>query len=389
MYNFDEKVNRKGTNSLKWDLNGKVYGNEDAVSMWIADMDFKVSPHIIEEMQKVLERGIFGYVITPQTYYDAIINWMDRRHNYKAQKEWITYVPNVVAALAYAVEAVSKEGDEIIVQTPAYGPFFQVVKNNGRTLVECPMKNDNGHYTMDLEEFEKKITPKTKATILCNPHNPTGRVWTKKELQDFADICMKHNIFIISDDIHSELIMKNHKHTFISTLSEEIADRCIICTSPSKAFNLASIHIANCIIKNEEVRKKFKEPMNKAHMFGGNVFSEAVVVGAYDKSEAWLDELMEYIEGNVDLFVEFIKKEIPRLKVSKPEGTYFIWVDCSDLNMSPEELDEFMIKKCNVITNKGIAFGEPGKTFVRFNLACNRQQIKDVLNVLKTEINKL
>lgn len=389
MYNFDEKVNRRNTNSLKWDLNGRSFGNEDAVSMWVADMDFKVSPHIIDEMQKVMDEGIFGYRITPKAYYDSIINWMGRRHNYKVEREWICYVPNVVAGLAFAVQAVSDIGDEVIVQTPVYGPFFEVVKNNGRKLIECPMKNEDGYYTMDLKAFEESITPRTKATILCNPHNPTGRVWSKKELQDFAEICLKHNIFIISDDIHSELIMKEHEHTFISTLSEEIANKCIVCTSPAKAFNLASIHVANCIIKDEEVRKRFKKPMLNAHLFGGNAFVAAALIGAYDKSELWLDELMEYIEGNVDYFVNYINNEIPRLKVHKPEGTYLMWVDCTDLNMSPEELNEFMINKCNVILNKGITFGEPGKYFVRFNLGCNRQQIKDVLKVIKEQIELL
>lgn len=370
-------------------FNGRSFGNEDAVSMWVADMDFKVSPHIIDEMQKVMDEGIFGYRITPKAYYDSIINWMGRRHNYKVEREWICYVPNVVAGLAFAVQAVSDIGDEVIVQTPVYGPFFEVVKNNGRKLIECPMKNEDGYYTMDLKAFEESITPRTKATILCNPHNPTGRVWSKKELQDFAEICLKYNIFIISDDIHSELIMKEHEHTFISTLSEEIANKCIVCTSPAKAFNLASIHVANCIIKDEEVRKRFKKPMLNAHLFGGNAFVAAALIGAYDKSELWLDELMEYIEGNVDYFVNYINNEIPRLKVHKPEGTYLMWVDCTDLNMSPEELNEFMINKCNVILNKGITFGEPGKYFVRFNLGCNRQQIKDVLKVIKEQIELL
>ena len=394
MYNFNNIINRRGTNCVKWDKNKSIFGKEDIVSMWIADMDFEVSPFIIEEMQKVLDTKVFGYQYASHKYYEAIIDWMNRRHDYKIEKEWICYVPNVVAGLAYSVQAVSDVGDEIIIQTPVYGPFFDVIKNNGRKIIECEMKNDHGHYTMDLEAFESMITPNTKATILCNPHNPCGRVWTKEELNEFARICIKHNLYIISDDIHSELIYKDYKHTVIATLSKEVEDRCIICTSPGKAFNLASIHVANCIIKNEELRNRFVKPMVNTHLigddnFGGNAFAEAAIVGAYDKSEKWLDDLTEYLEENMDYFVNYIKDNIPKLKVVKPEGTYLVWIDCSELNMSKEELSKFLVEKCNIATNDGNFFGSNYGSYIRMNLACPKSQIITALEKIKEQIDLL
>lgn len=387
MYNFDKVINRKGTNCLKWDLLKDIYGKDEVESMWIADMDFEVSPHIISAMQKILDTKIFGYQFVSDNYYKAIINWMKRRHDFIIDKEWICYSPNVVAALSYAIQAITDPGDEIIIQTPTYGPFFSVVKDNNRVLLESKMKNNNGYYTMDLEDFESKITEKTKATIFCNPHNPSGRVWTKDELKKFADICIKHNLYIISDDIHSELVMKNHKHTMIATLSDEIAEKTITCTSPSKAFNLASLHLAHCIIKNEEVRKKFKKPFDDVHI-GENAFAEAVITSAYNESEKWLDELMDYIEKNVDYFVNYVKREIPKLKVYKPEGTYLVWVDCIDLNIPADKLKDFFCDKCNVAIHAGKFFGEEG-CFIRFNLACNINIVKQALENIKREVSKL
>lgn len=386
MFNFDKKINRRGSNSIKWDGNGERFGKEDVIPMWIADMDFEISPYIQEEFQKILDRKVFGYQSTSEEYFKAIENWMLRRHGYKIEKDWICFSPNVVAGLAFAVNSVTEEGDEVIIHSPVYGPFYHVIENTGRKVVECPLNNEDGYYTMDFEKFEKSITPKTKATIICNPHNPCGRVWTRDELKTLADICLKHNLYIISDDIHSEIVYSGHKHTFISTISEEVADRTITCTSPAKAFNLASIQVANCIIKNPDIRKKYTEQMNALHIME-NAFVEAAITGAYNKSEQWLDELVEYLEGNVDLFVNYIRKEIPKLKVSKPEGTYLVWVDFSSLGMTEKELSHFLVHKCNLAVNPGSFFGESNGTHCRFNLACNRGQIIEVLNKMKEEIN--
>lgn len=385
MYCFDKAIDRTGTNCVKWDLVSKQ-GFADVLPMWVADMDFEVSPHIIEEMQKVLNQKVFGYQYTTDEYKDVIVSWMANRHNYHIEKEWICYTPNVVAGLCMSVQAISEPGDEIIIQTPVYGPFYTSIKDNGRVIVESPLKNDNGYYTMDFEDFESKITEKTKAVILCNPHNPCGRVWTREELQTLADICMKHDLYIISDDIHGDLVYKGHEHTVIASLSEAIADKCIVCTAPSKTFNLAGMQIAHCIVKNEALRKKFLEPLGKLHLGSGNSFEEAMVIGAYKYSKQWLDELLEYLEGNMDYFVSFMQKELPQLTVHKPEGTYLMWIDCRALGMNQDELDKFVHEHCKLYVNSGTFFGDEGEGFIRMNLACPRATVEEGLKRLKAGV---
>lgn len=380
MYNFDNGAKRRGTNCVKWDV---PFITEEITPMWIADMDFTVAPGVSENLKKLAEQGVFGYQFLSENYFHSVINWMKRRHNYKLTRDEICYVPNVVLGLSFGVQTVTEPGDEIIIMTPVYGPFFSVVKDNDRVLVESPMKNDHGYYAMDFEDLESRITEKTKAVIICNPHNPAGRVWTREELQALADICIKYNLYILSDDIHSELITKGKKHTFIGELSEEVRQRSIIYTSPSKAFNLAGIHVANCFIANEELRAKYKAISRKSHADENNSFVEAALTGAYDKSEDWLDALNEYIEGNLNYFVEYIQKEIPVLTVCKPEGTYLAWVDFRKTGIPNEELQEYMRRECGVFLNEGNFFGTNGEGFMRFNLACPRAQITPVLERMK------
>ena len=389
MYDFDKVIDRRNTNSVKWDILSKEgKDSEGIIPMWVADMDFCVAPAITEEMQKVIDRQIYGYQFNDDEYAETIVSWMHKRHHYDIEKDWICHTPNVVSGLCAAIRAVSEPGDEIIIQTPVYGPFYSSIKDNDRVIVESQMKEDNGYYTMDLEDFEQKITPKTKAVILCNPHNPCGRVWTKEELQALADVCMKHNLYIISDDIHGDLVYKGHPHTMIASLSGEIADRCIVCTAPSKTFNLAGMQIAHCIVKNKELREKFMQNFKKLHADGGNSFEEAMVIGAYGKSEQWVDELLEYLEGNVDLFIDYIHENIPKLKVYKPEGTYLVWVDCRALGLAQEDLKNFFMEKCKLHVHDGLFFGKEGEGYVRFNLACPRSLVQEALARMKKAIDE-
>ena len=383
MYNFDNGVNRKGTHCVKWDV---PFVTEDMIPMWIADMDFEVAPAITENLCKVAKQGTFGYQFLSKNYFDATINWMKRKHGYEVAREEIIHVPNIVLGLSLGIQSVTEPGDEVLVMTPVYGPFFEVIKDNGRVLVESPMKNENGYYTMDLEDFESRITEKTKAVIICNPHNPTGRVWTKAELQELADICVKHGLYILSDDIHSEFHVKEHNHTFIATLSEEVRQKTLTFTSPTKAFNLAGIHVANCFIADETVRAKYQRLSRIAHVAENNSFAEAALVAAYDESEDWLDELNAYIEGNLDYFVDFIQKEIPALTVYKPEATYLVWVDFRKTQIPAKEVQNFLKAECHVLVNDGTFFGAEGEGFVRFNLACPRKQIGVVLQNLKEKL---
>ena len=380
MYHFDEGIERRGTNCVKWDV---PFVTPDVTPMWIADMDFEIAPAITENLQRIAGQGAFGYQFLSEQYYEAVISWMKRRHGLELRKEEIFYVPNVVLGMSFAVQAVSEIGDEIIIMTPVYGPFFKVTDDNDRVLVESPMKNADGYYTMDLEDFESRITEKTKAVIFCNPHNPSGRVWTREELQAFADICVKHDLYIISDDIHSELISEGHEHTFISSLPEEIRDRCIVCTSPSKAFNLASIHVANCFIFNEALREKYQAVSEQSHAAENNAFAEAALVAAYNDSEEWLIELNRYIDGNLEYFTDYVKREIPSLTVRKPEGTYLVWVDFRRTGVPSDKLHDYLLKECHIAANDGNFFGKLGDGFARFNLACPRQTVVKALEILK------
>ncbi len=382
MYHFDEGIERRGTNCVKWDV---PFVTPDVTPMWIADMDFEIAPAITENLQRIAGQGAFGYQFLSEQYYEAVISWMKRRHGLEIRKEEIFYVPNVVLGMSFAVQAVSEIGDEIIIMTPVYGPFFKVTDDNDRVLVESPMKNADGYYTMDLEDFESRITEKTKAVIFCNPHNPSGRVWTREELQAFADICVKHDLYIISDDIHSELISEGHEHTFISSLSEEIRDRCIVCTSPSKAFNLASIHVANCFIFNEALREKYQAVSERSHAAENNAFAEAALVAAYSDSEEWLTELNRYIDGNLEYFTDYVKREIPSLTVRKPEGTYLVWVDFRRTGVPSDKLHDYLLKECHIAANDGNFFGKLGDGFARFNLACPRSTVVKALEELKAK----
>lgn len=388
MTDFDKVIKRRGTNCIKWDLRA-LEGRDDVLPMWVADMDFEAAPGIVSAMQKIMDRKLFGYKFNPKEYKQAIIDWFERRHHYKIEREWICYTPNVVVALSLGVQSVSEPGDEIILNTPVYGPFYKAVTDNGRVVKKCPMIEDNGHYTMDFDKMEALMTDKTKAVMLCNPHNPGGRVWTEEELSKLASICVKHHLYIISDDIHADLTYGGHKHTMIASVSKEAAALCITCTSPSKAFNLAGMQVAHAIIENDGLREKFKKPLEALHLTGGNSFEAALVIGAYRDSEEWLKEAVAYIEGNIDLFVGYIKKNIPKLSVSKPEGTYLVWVDCRSLNMTQEELMAFFMEQCKLYLNSGLDYGEEGAGFVRVNMACSRTLVQKALEQMKAGFEKL
>lgn len=380
MYCFEQGIERKNTNCDKWDA---PFVKEGTIPMWVADMDFEVSPAIKKRLANAAKKGAFGYQFLSDHYYNAVIRFMKEKHGYQIEKDWICYIPNVVLGLFFALQTVSEKGDEVIIQTPVYGPFYKVVNESGRVLVESPLCNHAGYYTMDFEDLEKKITEKTKALLLCNPHNPSGRVWKEEELKKLAEICAKHNICIISDDIHSDIVTKDHKHTMIAPICKEMGGRCITCTSPSKPFNLASIHVANCIIEDEVIRRKFLRFLAVNHVNECNAFAEEALIGAYEESDEWLAKMNEYVEGNIDYFVNYIHENIPILRVYKPEGTYLVWVDFSGTEIAQENIKEYLSEKCHILVNEGEFFGEAGKGFVRFNVACPRKNVEIALGNLR------
>ena len=380
-FDFDQVVDRRHTNSVKWDVADRIFQGEDLLPLWIADMDFPTAPAIQAELRKRVEQGIFGYGILPPAYYQAVISWMKRRHQCEVQREQIVYAAGVVSALYYAIEAVTQPGDEVLVNTPVYHPFYQAVEGQGRVLVKSPLREENLYYTFDFEDMERRVTPRTRALLLCSPHNPVGRVWKREELEELAAFCLRHNLVVIADEIHNDLVFE--AHTMFLNVSPEIAQRTILCTAPSKTFNLAGIQASNIIIPNEELFQKYREAAVRAHAPSAHSFVAPAVIGAYDYSEEWLDQLLGYLEGNMDLFCSTIAKEIPGLRVRKPEGTYLAWVDCSGLKLEPDELKRFFVEKCGLAISVGSSFGEEGKYFARFNLACPRSYVEECLRRLK------
>ncbi|MEG2354055.1 MAG: MalY/PatB family protein [Clostridium sp.] len=388
-FDFDKVVCRKDSNCAKWDILGKAFGNENAIALWVADMDFEVDPSIREAIEKRLSHEVFGYTFTPDSYYDAVISWMKKRHDWDVKKEWIKFTPGVVPGINYIIGAFTKPGDEVIVQTPVYHQFFQVIKNNGCEIVDSPLINEEGKYTIDFKDFEDKITDKTKMFLLCSPHNPIGRVWSQEELRKLAEICLRHNILIVSDEIHSDLVFSKHKHLVISTLSKDIEDISIICTAPNKTFNIAGLHTANIMIPNEELRNKFSEHLQKLCISGPTIFGAIAQEAAYSKGEEWYEDLMEYLRGNIDFAVDFIQKRIPKLKVQYPEGTYLLWVDFSDLGFEGEELYEKLISEAGVVLNKGGIFGEGYECFQRINVGTRRAIVEEALEKIEKFVNGL
>lgn len=379
MYSFDKGIERRNTNCEKWDA---PFVGKDVLPMWVADMDFEIAPAITERLVKAAGKGAFGYQFLSDRYYRAVQRFMEEKHDYAVKRDWICYVTNVVQGLFLALEAVSEKGDEVIIQTPVYGPFFRVVKESGRRIAESRLRNQEGYYTMDYEDLKARITDRTKAFLLCNPHNPSGRVWTEEELRKLAEICAEHHICIISDDIHSDIIRKESRHTMIAPICRSLGGSCISCTSPSKPFNLASVHVANCLIEDDAIRKEFRRFQEIYHMKECNAFAEEALIGAYEESDGWLQEVNEYIEENIDVFIDYIQKNIPVLKVRKPEGTYLVWVDFSQTDIPPEDIKKVLKERCRILVNEGEFFGEAGKGFVRFNLACPRSYVEQALERL-------
>jgi len=380
MYNFDKGIERRGTSCVKWD---EAFVGKDVLPMWVADMDFEIAPAITKRLVEAAGKGVFGYQFLSDEYYDAIIRFMKDRHEYDVKKEWITYLPDVVFGLHLAVCTFSEPGDEIILMPPVYGPFFRVVEQNNRVIKECWMKNENGYYSMDYDKLEAVVTEKAKAVMLCNPHNPAGRVWTVEELEKLVAICAKYNLPIISDDIHCDIVSKDHKHTMVANICRKMGVKCITLTSPSKPYNLASVHVANAIIEDEGVREKFQDVLAHCHVGHANAFAEAALIGAYDESREWLDMMNAYVEANHEYFAAYIKENIPALRTFKPEGTYLIWVDFTSIDKVDGKPKEFLDEHCKILVNDGEFFGEAGKGFVRFNLACPRSYVKNALETLK------
>lgn len=386
MNKFDEIIERRGTDSYKWDIMKLKYGRDDLTAMWVADADFRVAKPIQDVLRDRVDHGIFGYTKRSEQFYDSIIKWCKKRHNWEIEKEWISYTPGVVAAINWAVKVYTEPGDKIIVQPPVYYPFFSAVENNGRVLINNNLKFKDGKYYMDFENLVSQIDERTKLLILCSPHNPVSKVWSKEELTKLTDICVEYNIKIVSDEIHSDLIMPGYKHTCTSSISDKVAQLTITCMAPSKTFNIAGLDTSVAIIPNKEMRKKFKDFQNEIGVHMGNVFGIEAFAAAYNNGEEWLEEELTYINSNYEYFKNFIQSKLPQFKVIDLEGTYLLWLDCSCLNLTNEELDTFFVEKVNVMLDPGEMFGKAGKGFMRFNIATPRENITKVLENLEKAV---
>lgn len=386
---FDEVIDRKNTNSLKHDFALENSLPEDVLPMWVADMDFKAPPSVLEAMKKSAEHGIFGYSDIKSDYYDIVSSWFLRRFGWKTEREWMVLTPGVVYALATAVRAFTKKGEAVIIQPPVYYPFYNVINNNERKLIESPLVYKDGKYEIDFEDFEKKIVQNdVKLFIFCSPHNPVCRVWTKQELQKLGEICRKHNVIVVADEIHCDFTWEGHPHTMFTEAVPEMKNRTMICTAPSKTFNVAGFQISNIFIPGEEIREIYKKEVAAS---GYTVPSNPGVIAckaAYEGGEQWHEECKEYIRGNLDYIRDFLNSNIPEIRLVEPEGTYFAWLDCSGLGMSADELNSLIINKAKLWLDAGGIFGEIAEQFQRIVLACPRSTIEKAMESLKAALEK-
>lgn len=371
--NFDIIQDRRNTGSLKWDCTEKIFNNKDVLPMWIADMDFLAPDKVIEAIGKRNDHGIFGYMENmPESYCKTLANWMYNRHGWSIKMEWMKYTPGVVSALSAAVTGLTEPGEGIIIQAPVYPPFCEVIKNNGRKLINNPLKLVNRRYVMDFDDLERKIKSGARMIILCSPHNPVGRVWDMDELVCLGRLCHENNVIIVSDEIHSDIVYKNHKHIPIASISDELALNSITCIAASKTFGIAGLTTATAIIPNPALLDKFEKRLKGMGIDTGNIFGIVASEAAYNYGEEWLEKLLEYLQDNLKLLLDFIERNIPEISVVKPEGTYLVWLDCSRLRLNPDKLFEFMVNNAKVGLNNGATFGIEGCGYLRINIACQR-----------------
>jgi len=381
MYDFDEIIDRLHTKSAKWDEVG-----EDLLPMWVADMDFKSAPEIITALEERARHGVFGYSGGYDVWYETLMQWTKKRYGWELKKEWISTSPGVVPALDMLVRALTEPGDGVIIQTPVYQPFFHVVSRNGRRLLENPLYFDGRKYRMDLDNLQQQIDPRTKLMILCSPHNPVGRVWSPEELAALGEVCLKHGIIVIADEIHSDLIFSGFRHTVFAAISPELEQNCVVCNAPSKTFNIAGIQASSIIIPNKRIRKAYHYVLNTGELGLPNVFAVAALEAAYKWGEPWLEEMLVYVEDNYRFARAFIEQRIPEIKVIEAEGTYLIWLDCRELDLNDEQLDRFIRGKARLVLSPGHIFGSVGSGFQRMNIGCPRSLLEQGLQRLEAAV---
>ena len=387
-YNFNEIIDRKGTDSLKYDFAVERGLPKDVLPLWVADMDFPVEDHIKEALIKASEHAIFGYSDTKDDYFEVLSSWYERRFFWKVKKEWLVKTPGVVFAIAMAIQALTRENEAIIIQEPVYYPFSSTIRANNRKLVINNLVLKKDKYHIDFVDFEKKIIENNvKLFILCSPHNPVGRVWTREELQKLANVCLKHKVYIFSDEIHSDLVYEKDTHTIFANLGKDVEDSCIVATAPSKTFNIAGLQVSNIWIVNKKMRDAFKEAIDRAGYSQLNNMGLIATKVAYKYGEEWLEELKIYLKSNIDFVRKFLKDKLQNIKLIEPEGTYLLWLDCRELGLSEKERQGLIQNKAKLWLDTGTMFGKAGAGFERINIACPRKTLEEAMNRLKEAIN--
>ena len=387
--NFDEYIERRGTESYKWDGYHpefpEVPETQELLPLWVADMDFKCPQPVIDAVTKRAELGIYGYSVTNSDgFVEAACTWVKRRYHYNIEKEWIVYTRGIIPGYNIAIQAFTNPGDGVLIQRPVYSPYTDSIVTNGREVVDSPLKRVNGHYEIDFEDFEVKAArPNTKLMIMSNPHNPIGRVWTEEELQKIGEICVKHHVIIVSDEVHADLIMKGYRHVPIASLSKEIADITISAYAPSKTFNMAGLQTSYFVISNPFLKADFVGQQARNRIWDINFFGSAALQAAYTECDEWLDELLIYLEDNMDFMKEYLESRIPKLKMNKPEGTYLVWVDFTGTGLSGEQLQKKMLEEAKIAVDFGDWFGDGYELFARFNVACPRNILQEALHRLE------
>ena len=375
--NFDEMIPRRDTNSVKWDS----AADAEVLPMWVADMDFRTAPAITEALRQRVEHGIFGYTRVPDAYYEAVVNWSARRHGWQMQQEWILYTISVVPALSATIKALTEPGDKVLMQTPVYNCFFSAIRNNGCEIADNRLIYENNTYRIDFEDLERKASDdKVKLMLLCNPHNPAGRVWTREELTRIGEICLRHGVTVVSDEIHCEFAYPGHAYTPFASISDDFLYSSVTCVSPSKAFNIAGLQIANIVCADEAVRQRINEVINLYEINNVNPFGVIATIAAYNEGESWLLQLLDYLRGNYECMRDYCARHLPDFPIAELEGTYLAWMDCRKLRLSSRELEERLLQEAKLWLNAGTMYGDAGEGFMRWNLACPRARMLEGLD---------
>lgn len=381
-YNFDEIIDRRGTESVKWDAVSERWGRNDLLPMWVADMDFRTPPFVMEALRKRLEHEVLGYTFACEEWYTSIINWLQNRHGWKVERDELTFMPGIVRGLAFAIQCFTQKGDKVMVMPPVYHPFFLVTEKNKREVVYSPLVLRDEQYHIDFDRFRKEVQG-CKILILSNPHNPGGRVWTREELEQIAEICYESKTLIISDEIHADLTLPPYRHITFALVSEKARQNSLVFMSPSKAFNMPGLASSYCIIENKEIRHRFQEYMEASELSEGHLFAYLSVAAAYSNGTEWLDQVLAYIQSNIDFTNTFLRNHIPGITMIRPQASYLVFLDCRTLGLNQKDLVNLFVDGAHLALNDGTIFGKEGEGFMRLNVACPQKVLEKALQQLK------